>query len=350
LLEHFNWSSIFFINIPVVVTALIAGLFLVPDSRDPDPRRLDLTGTLLSAIMLSSLVFGIIKGGDWGWTHPAVLAVFGGFIVSGFLFLLRERRTGEPMLDLHLFRNLRLSMGSAGIAVMTIAMFGMLFAFTMYMQFVKGYSAMETGVCFLPLALGYAFGSMFSNRFVGRFGTKAIVTAGFLGMAVFASVIAFWRIDTPYWQMGLLLFAVSYSMGNIMTPSLNAVLGAVPRERAGVGSAIGNVAFQVGGALGVAALGSALSSVYRTNISAALSQLSSLPAEMANIAKESVGAAATVAAMLPEGAQQGLMQIAGESFLDGWRMVLLAISVIGLVGAVLTLKFMPPREVRPTYK
>ncbi len=347
LLEHFTWNAIFFINIPIVVVAIAAGFFLIPDSRDPHPRRLDIAGTLLSAATLFLLVFGLIKGSDWGWTNAGVLGSLAGAVIAGFLFILRERRADTPMLDLKLFSNARLSAGSAGIAVMTVAMFGLLFAFTMYMQFVKGYSALETGVRFLPLAFGYAFGSMSSNRIVGKWGTKAVVASGFLGMAVFAPLIAFWRVDTSYWQIGVLLFAISYFMGNIMTPSLNAVLGAVTKARAGAGSAIGNVSFQVGGAVGVAALGSALSSIYQSGMAEALKAFPSLPAEASCAAQTSIGAAQAAASMLPDGVWQGLLQVAGGSFMEGWQAVLLIISVIGVAGAILMLKLMPPREIRP---
>jgi len=347
LLDHFNWSAVFFINIPIVVTALAAGRFLIPDSHDPTPRRLDIPGTLLSAITMWLLVFGFIKASDWGWTHPAVTGSLAGFIMAGFLFIFRERKTGAPMLDLDLFRNRRLLAGSGGIAIMTAAMFGVLFGLTMYMQFVKDYSALETGLRFLPIAFGYAFGSMSSNPINNSWGTKAVTAAGFLGLAVLAPVIAFWRIDTPFWQIGLMLFALSYCLGNIMTPALNAVLGAVPKDRAGVGSAIGNVSFQVGGALGVAALGSTLSSVFRARMESALAPLSFLPAEIIGAAKESVGAAVTVAARLPEGVRQNLSLLAGQSFMEGWQVILLVVSAIGVTGAVFTLKFMPSREESP---
>ena len=261
LLNHFSWNSVFFINLPIVIAALILGIFLVPESRDPTPRRLDFQGTLLSIVTIWLLVFGLIKAGDWGWTHPVVLGSLAGFGAFGVVFVFIEKYGEAPMLDLGLFRNSRLSAGSGSIAVMTSAMFGTLFALTMYMQFVKNYSPLQTGLGFLPMAFGYALGSVSSNRAVNSLGTKVVVAAGFCGLAVMSLIMAFWRIDTPYWQIGLLLFASSYFMGNIMTPSLNAVLGAVPKAVAGVGSAIGNASFQIGGALGVAALGSILTGV-----------------------------------------------------------------------------------------
>jgi EmrB/QacA subfamily drug resistance transporter len=346
LLEYLNWRYIFFINIPIVVLALVAGFFLVPNSRDPHPRSLDIGGTLLSAIALLLLIFGLIKASDWGWTNITVLSAFTGAIMTGLFFILWQYKANTPMVDLQLFRNSRLPAGAGALAMMTVAMFGVLFAFTLFMQFVRGYSALETGIRFLPMAFGYAFGSITCNRMVGKWGTKLVVTAGFIGMAVLALVIAFWQLHTPFWQIGILLFIFSYCMGNIMTPSLNAVLGSVPKTRAGVGSAIGNVSFQTGGALGVAALGSILSTVYREKITPALTSFSSLPAEMINTVKESAGAAAAIAEMLPKQSETNLVQIAGQSFMAGWQMVLLIVSIIGIIGTILMLKFMPASETR----
>jgi EmrB/QacA subfamily drug resistance transporter len=343
LIEHFNWSAVFFINVPIVATALMAGQFLVPNSYDPMPRRLDVPGTILSALTLSVLVFSLIKGSDWGWTHPAVIGSFASAIVLGAMFILWEKKVTAPMLNLQLFRNLRLSIGASGIAIMAVTMFGVLFALTMYMQFVKNYSALETGIRFLPIAFGYAFGSVLSNRFVKLWGTKYVVVAGFLGMAVSAVVIAFWHIDTPYWQIGVLLFALSFCLGNIMTPCLNAVLGAVPAARAGVGSAISTVSLQLGGALGVAALGSALSSVYRTKMEYMLTTIHSIPIQLSDAVAESVGSVVRIIGMLPESIRGYIALLARQSFMDGWQVVLLIIGTIGLAGAILTLKFMPRR-------
>jgi EmrB/QacA subfamily drug resistance transporter len=341
LIQHFNWSAIFFINVPIVAAALVAGQFLVPNSQDPMPRRLDIPGTILSALTLSVLVFSLIKGSDWGWTHPAIIGSFASAVVLGVVFILWERKATAPMLDLRLFRNPCLSTGASGIAIMAVTMFGVLFALTMYMQFVKDYSPLETGIRFLPIAFGYAFGSVLSNRFVRLWGTKYVVVAGFLGMAVGAVMIAFWRIDTPYWQIGVLLLALSFSLSNIMTPCLNAVLGAVPAARAGVGSAISTVSLQLGGALGVAALGSALSSVYRTKMEYMLTSIPSIPIQLSDAVAESIGSLVRIISMLPESIRGYITLLARQSFMEGWQVVLLVITAIGLTSASLALKFMP---------
>jgi EmrB/QacA subfamily drug resistance transporter len=346
LLSHFEWNSIFFINIPIVLTAIIAGFFLIHESRDPYPRKADIPGTLLSAAAISLLVFAFIKGSDWGWAHPLILCSFTGFLIAGFLFIRHEKKSQAPMLDLSLFKDSRLSSGSGSIAVMTIAMFGLLFAFTMYMQYVEGYSAMETGLRFLPMAFGYAIGSVSSNRIVKKSGRKKLVTAAFIGMAAASPFIALWQINTPYWQIGLLLFVISYCMGNIMTPSLNAVLAAAPKERAGVGSAIGNTSFQIGGALGIAALGSVLSSVYSSQMSSLSESLSSVSSGILEAAGESVGAAVGVASSLSQELQQILLSAAGESFMDGWQFVMYVVCGLGIAGAAMVCKFMPSGDIK----
>lgn len=345
LIQQFNWSAVFFINVPIVIVALIAGQFLVPNSYDPSPRRIDIPGTILSALALAALVFSLIKGSDWGWANPIIICSLAASVIFAILFLLRERNTASPMLDLRLFRNPRLAAGSICIGFMTIAMFGVLFGFTMYMQFIKNYTAMETGIRFLPMAFGYAFGSMSSNHFARLWGTKTVVTAGFLGMSVIAIPVAFWRVETPYWEIGALLFALSFFMGNIMTPSLNALLGAVPKARAGIGSAIGNVSFQLGGALGVAALGSVLSSVYRMHMSNATDSLATIPGQITSAVIESIGAVARIYALLPESSRANVISLASQSFMSGWQFLLLCVAVLGLTGAIIALKVMPQRDI-----
>ena len=343
LLGCSNWSAIFIINVPIVATALVAGYFLIPKNSVRVKRRLDLAGTFLSAATIYLLVFGIINGNEAGWTHPLVIGALVLSVIFGCLFYVRERKTEDPMLDLELFKNPNLSAGSGSIAIMTFAMFGVLFALTLYLQFVKVYSPMETGLRFLPIAIGYAFGSVSSNKTTLRWGTRRVVTAGFVGMVVLAPLISLWHGATPFWQIGLGIGVLSFCLGNIMTPALNVVLGAVPKDRAGVGSAIGNVSFQTGGALGVAVLGSVLNHFYRVRMETALAAETAFPNQVIRGAAESIGAAMTMAGGLTEEAGQRLVWLAGNSFMGGWQMVFGGVCVVGIMGLVFVLKFMPAR-------
>nr|MBN2278545.1 DHA2 family efflux MFS transporter permease subunit [candidate division Zixibacteria bacterium] len=345
LLEHFNWSAIFLINVPVVITALAAGFFLIPKNNTRARRHIDLPGTALSAATIFLLVFGIIKGTDLGWAHPLVYGALILALISGLFFYLRERRTDFPMIDLSLFKNPHLLAGSGSIAIMTFAMFGVLFALTLYMQFVKTYSPMETGLRFLPMAVGYAFGSVSSHRSVLRWGTRTVVAWGFAGMAMLAPLIAFWQSATPFWLIGLCVGLLSFCLGNIMTPALNIVLGAVPKERAGIGSAIGNISFQLGGAFGVAALGAVLGSIYRFRMDTALDGNAFFSVQVIQGAKESLGSAVVLAGALPVEAGQKLLLLARATFMSGWLIVFLAICCVGIVGLVFALRRMPPRDI-----
>jgi predicted MFS family arabinose efflux permease len=319
-------------------------LFLIPKAETRIRRRIDLPGTALSAATVFLLVFGIIKGNDLGWAHPTVYGALALSFVSGFLFYLRERKTDSPMLDFSLFKNPRLSAGSGSIAIMTFAMFGVLFALTLYMQFVKTYSPLETGLCFLPIAIGYAIGSVSSHGSVRRWGTKAVVTAGFAGMAVLASLIAFWNAATPFWLIGLGAGLLSFCFGNIMTPALDAVLGAVPKNLAGVGSAIGNISFQVGGALGVAVLGSILGGIYRFQMKAALDANAAFPVQVIQGATESLGAAVVLAGGLSAEVGQRLLLLARTTFMNGWLTVFIGVCGVGAAGVFFTLILMPSRD------
>ena len=344
LIEYFHWGTIFLINVPVVAVALIAGWFLVPNSRDPHPRRLDIPGTILSASALSLLVFGLIKAGDWGWADPMVDAILAGAVVAVILFIAWERHTATPMLDIGLFRHPRFSAGAGSITLLMLGQFGMIFGLILYMQFVLGYSALETGIRFLPIALGWSIGASVSHRLVTNFGTTRVIASGFLGFTVMVVFASFWQIDTSYLVLGLILFFWGFFSGNIMVSAVDSVLGAVPQARAGVGSAMHGTSVQVGGAIGVASLGSVLSSVYSSSVTPAIAAIPDLPMELADTARDSVGAAVIAASTLPEGAGDALALAARESFMDAWQVMALVVCGIGVVTIGFVLRFMPPRH------
>ena len=164
LLEWFSWSSVFWLNVPIVAVALVAGRFLVPESRDPHPGAFDLTGAGLSIATLVSLVYAIIEAGPRGWTDPLVLGCFALAAVLGVAFVAWERRVPAPMLPLDFFRNPSFSVASVSVGLVFFAMMGSVFAFTQYLQFARGFSALEAGAAMIPLAFGLVVGSGLSNR------------------------------------------------------------------------------------------------------------------------------------------------------------------------------------------
>jgi EmrB/QacA subfamily drug resistance transporter len=347
LIENFSWNSIFFLNIPIAVVALAAGIFLIPNSRDPNPKRPDYPGTLLSAAGLAALVFGLVQGSDWGWTHPAVIGALAGAVVLVAVFLLWERHSRQPMLELAFFRRRRFSMGVGAVSLMAFGQVGITFGLTLYMQFVNGYTALETGLRFVPLALGIFLGAGSADRVVARLGTKTVMFLGFIINAALLVLAAFWQTDTAYWQLGLMFFGIGFALGYVAAPATDAVMGALPEARAGIGSAMNTVCRMVAGAIGVAVIGSILGTVYSASFRDAVAAVGALPAPVIEAASDSVGAAIIVAQQLPGAAGEALAQVARTSFMDGWLVMAFCSGGISFVAAVFTLIYMPQRHAPP---
>jgi hypothetical protein len=248
------------------------------------------------------------------------------------------------MLEMGFFRSRRFSAGVGGVSVMALAMVGITFSLTLYMQFVNGYNSLETGVRFIPLAVGVFLGAGSADRIVARLGTKLVMLLGFMGTAAMLVLAAFWQVETAYWQLGLVFFGFGMFLGYIAAPATDAVMGALPEARAGIGSAMNTVSRMVAGAIGIAAFGSVLNSVYSSSFNKAVAVISGLPADIVKAASDSVGAAVTIAEQLPPGVGDALAQIGKESFMDGFQVMALIGCGIAVIGAALTLKFMPPRH------
>ena len=178
LLEWFDWSSVFLLNVPVALIALVAGAKLVPESRDPEPGAFDFPGAALSIAALTSLVYGVIEAPSEGWTSPTILACFGAFAVLALAFVRWELRTADPMLNLEFFRNPRFSIASGGISLAFFSLFGAIFALTQFLQDAKGYSALEAGAAMTPLALGLVMGAGSGIKLNEKLGTAKTVAAG----------------------------------------------------------------------------------------------------------------------------------------------------------------------------
>ncbi len=291
LLEHFYWGSIFLVNIPIVVLGVLAGLFVIPSSKDPDAGRLDPIGALLSIVGLVALLFGIIEAPQHGWTDPMILASFGVAVVALAGFVAWESHTDHPMLDVRFFKNPRFSAASASISLIFFAMFGSTFLITQYFQFVLGYTPLQTGIRFLPFAICMLIGSPLSAPLAHRLGTKVVVTLGLslatVGLLSFATL----SVDSSYWPDVLLRMVLMASgMALTMAPATESIMGSLPLGKAGVGSAVNDTTRQVGGALGVAVIGSVLSSIYASKMG---DYLAGKPVSSGSVAeiKESLGAA-----------------------------------------------------------
>ena len=236
LLQNFYWGSVFLVNMPIAVIAIAASLFLVPESRDPESRPLDILGALLSAGAVGTGIFAIIEGPGRGWTAPLILIAIAATLILGAGFVVRERRAEYPLLDFALFRLPRFSMGAGAISVAFFAMVGFIFGLTQYFQFVQGHSPLEAGVRFLPAALGFMAGAIASEALVLRFGTTRVVVSGLVMLTAVVPLVLFWEVDTSYVMIGPLVGVIALGMGLVVAPAAEAVMGAVEQAKAGVGS------------------------------------------------------------------------------------------------------------------
>jgi EmrB/QacA subfamily drug resistance transporter len=338
LLEWFSWTSVFLVNVPVTAVAVLAGVALVPESRDPHPGRFDLVGAGISIAALVALVYGVIEAPERGWTSPVILGCFATAAVLVTAFVRWELRTAEPMLNLSFFRNPRFSVASAAISVAFFSLFGSVFALTQYLQDAKGYSALQAGAAMVPLALGLVMGAGSSIKLVARLGTTRVVTLGLVGLAALFATSLAWEPEMAYWPLGLWFFGLALSMGWIMGPATDSVMGAVPEEKAGVASAMNDVARQVAGALGVAVIGSLVGSLYAARVEDATD---GLPADQAAAASDSVGAAVAIAERLPEGAGSALHHAATNGYTDALGIGLVVAAAVALAGAAIVARLLP---------
>jgi EmrB/QacA subfamily drug resistance transporter len=340
LLAHFWWGSVFLINVPLTAVGVIAILLLVPESKNPNPGKIDYLGVLLSIVGLVLVVYGIIQGGEKGtWIHWDVLgATVAGLAVLAF-FAWWETRLSHPSLDVKLFRDPRLSSAVGALGLVFFGMMGALFFLSFYLQSVRGYSPLDAGLLTLPFAAGQMLMAPRSAKLVSRYGTKAVAAAGLLTVTVALAGYQLLGVSTPIWVLGVIFFVQGAGMGSVMPPATEAVMSVVPRERAGSGSALTNTARQVFGALGVAVLGSILAQVYRGQLNP---HLTALPGAARSAAASSITGTQAVAAHLG-GAGVRLDSFADGAFVHAMHVTTIISAVITLAGAVVVMAWMPGR-------
>jgi len=344
LLEEFFWGSVFFLNVPVVIVAFIGSLLWVPESKDPNANSTDLVGAVLSMASLSALVYAIIEAPEKGWLAGVTIAGFVAAVVFGIAFVWYERRQENPMIDLALFKNARLSASVTAIGIAFMAMLGTMFMLTQYLQFVQGYSPLDTGFRLVPMALGFMVGAPTSAAFVARTNSRTVMTVGMIIVAAAVGGMSLLEVDTAYWITGGLIFAMGLGMAQTMAPATDAVMAAVPEEQAGVGSALNDTVRQVGGALGVGIFGSILSSIYSSEMTSAVAGLSTQAAEAAS---NQVGAALQIASSIGGEAAVSLSAASREAFVSGTSTVYVLAAIVSAVGVVFVWRYMPKFDIVP---
>jgi EmrB/QacA subfamily drug resistance transporter len=349
LLTHFYWGSIFLVNLPIVVFGLIAGFVLIPTSKDPSAPKLDPVGAGLSIVALVSIVYSLIEAPTEGWTSTKTLGILGFGLVVLAVFVWWERRSDHPMLDVNFFKNRRFSAANASITLIFFAMFGSIFMLTQYMQFTLGYTPLESGVRLLPYAVTMMIVAPTSARVVERFGSKVTVATGLALAAASLFLMVGLQVDTSYPDLAWRLVILAAGMGLVMAPATDSVMGSLPLAKAGVGSAVNDTTRQVGGALGVAIVGSVVSSVYGTKIA---DFFVGKPAPKAAVAaaKNSLGGAYAVADDLSKRSIPGAKAIAASlrsaantAFVDAFHWGVIVGGLVLVVAFAIVVLFLPAR-------
>ena len=353
LLEHFWWGSVFFVNVPVTIVGLVATWRLVPESRDEHPRAFDGAGLVLSIGAIGALVYTIIEAPEWGWLS---LTTFAGFAIAAALiamFVAVELRREHALLPVGIFRNMRFSAASVSITAAFFALFGFVFLIAQYFQLIRGYSPLESGVRTLPVAFSIALASVFAPRLVHGLGTTRVVRTG-LGLLAASFVWIAFRVDvdTAYLEIVGMMLVMGVGLGLTTAPATESIMGSLPPDKAGVGSAVNDTTRELGGTLGVAVVGSVFSSIYVGALDSANGVFGQLPPEAQAATRESVGAAGVVAERVAEvagaNAAQAYLAQVSDAFLSGLQVGTLVAAGVAFAGAIFAARFLPARAADST--
>lgn len=342
LVEHSGWSAVFYLNVAVGVVAIVAGALLVPTSKDPDGHPLDPVGAVLSIVGLTALIYGVIEGPNHGWMSGESIATFAVVIVFLGVFGWWEARQTNPMLDLRLFKNPRFTAASMAIMFQFMSMMGMFFVLTQYLQFARGYSPFSAGLHSLPMPIAMMLFASNSPSIVARIGPRTTVTIGMVLTAVGTIGLSFVGVDTTYAVVGISLFIMGVGGGMVMPSSTTSIMSTLPLAKAGVGSAVNDTTREIGAALGVAVLGSVLTSRYSSGISEVASLL---PEQAREQVSAGIGRALGVASQIPDGAALAFQ--AKSAFIDGMQIALWVAAGLLFVGALAVNRTFPAVEQAP---
>jgi MFS family permease len=350
LLERFYWGSIFLVNIPIVVVALVAGGFLLPKSSDPAHPRLDLIGATLSITGLLALVYAIIDGPLDGWSSGRIVGAFTAAVLLLGAFGWWESHSDHPMLNIEFFRNPRFTAASSGLMLIFFAMFGATFLLTQYLQFVMGYTPLRAGTALLPWAAIMLVVAPASARLTERVGTKRVVGAGLSFATLSLALMSTLPSTHIHYISDVLprLILLAFGMGLTMAPSTESIMGSLPRAKAGVGSAMNDTTRQVGGALGVAVVGSVMTSIYGSRVASAITGAHiPVSAKLLGQARQDLATALGVVTNkhVPLAVQTKLIPQINGAFVAGMHRGVLFAAAATLLGVIVVLRYLPARGV-----
>jgi EmrB/QacA subfamily drug resistance transporter len=349
VLEHFWWGAVFLLGVPVALLGIAGILAVVPESRDPAPGKVDIPGVLLSIAALSGIVYGIIRGGSGrGWTTPGVLVPLVGGLLLLAVFVWLQRRSKHPALDVSLFRNPSFSAAAGALGLNFFALQGATFYLVYYLQGARGFSALESGAALIPVALGMAVMGTRSSALAERFGAKAVCGTGFLLIALSFAGFQLLDLDAPVWLLLGILTVQGLGMGSVFAPATESIMSVVPREKAGAGAAVNNSVRQVGGALGVAILGSLLAASYSAHLGSAVDALP--PNARTEASQSIVGTLEEVRRVQQEGdpeaarAAADLVDPAREAFVAAMHVTAIGTAITALIAAGVVLIWLPGKR------
>ncbi|HVU71924.1 MAG TPA: MFS transporter [Mycobacteriales bacterium] len=341
LLQHFWWGSIFLINVPLVLGAVVVGVRAMTESKADVKPRLDPLAVVLSAGGMALLTYGAIDAPTHGWLSGTVLGTIAGGVVVLVAFGKWDTRDDRPLLDLSLFRNRTFSGALGAISAMFFALFGVQYLMSQYLQFVQGDGPLGVGVRFLPIALTTIAGSFLSTVLVKRFGLWPMLLAGMAILAtaqaiVYTSVTA----TSSYLPLGIAFSLVGLGLGLAIAPASTAIVSSLPMAKVGAGSGVRSAVQLLGGSFGVAVIGSIAATRYRSRVQDAFSgPLAQLPAPARAPVHDQIGAASAVADRLPAGLAGVTRRVAGDAYVNGIHWAAATGTIVLLVAMATAARF-----------
>ncbi len=347
LLERFSSSSVFFINVPLTIIAIIGGYFFISNSKDERAPSIDLPGVVLSIIGLVALTFGIIHAGEIGWNDPSIIKSLGMAIVFLAALCYWESKTKNPMLPLYLFKNRSFSLSTMALAMDLFTLSGIGFFLPQFTQTVLGYSALQSGIALLPLSAIIVIFSTSSAKLAGRWGVKKVVACAIMSSTIgLLFMIATFGLDTSYPALLIAMIFMGIGTGTLTAPATDSAMSTVPISKAGVGSATNNATIQLGGALGVAVLGTIMNGIFISELDRS-TVLNLLPVDVYNTIKSGIIGAHQFAAYIfhPQVQSQFIVYV-DQAFVSGMKGAMLVDAVLMFLTAITVYRLLPDMSQR----
>ena len=338
--ENYDWQMVFLINIPIILLALSLGLIFVPNSKDSKKTPLDPVGAILSIAALGTILYAIIEAPSLGWTSSEMILISGLGIILTYMFVKWERMAEYPMLPIGFFKFNGFSLGLIAIMLASFVMFSFMFTQMLHFQLVRGHTALEAAVRFLPLPLGLMPAAANSDRLSAKFGSNNVISMGLVLMTAAMAIFTTVEIDSEYIRLACIFLLLGFGMGLTLAPATTVVMDSIPSDKAGVGSATNDASREVGGALGIAIGGSVLNEYYQRNMEVPVGL------ELGNIPLESFPAAMQIGAELIEGGNilgLTLIENAQHAFMEGMIASATVMGVMAIAAAILVKLYMPSK-------